>query len=285
MLTGLGAAWARADFAPLRAALAGPVEGSPPLRRLAVRLGPPALRAGLSINPMSGAVLRGAETVRPGAGPSDWLVQAFGSAARHPLAVPLWHGPRADAATLVLEALPRAVALDRDPEAGEAVAVIGLALGRLNATQEALAAGVFGARAVRVQGWDRVIRVERALAPPAPEPEDIAAVAARLREAFPGAEGAGGLFLGPEAARPPRWRGASADPDAEALADWIPRLAAARRILAAEARLAALAAAIGAQAKLGLLALGEASPEATSVAALRNEMVTADAAAAWLEAA
>ncbi|WP_339951994.1 hypothetical protein [uncultured Albimonas sp.] len=309
MLTSARAAWARQDFAPLRAALSRAWEVAP----VAARRAPEgALQDGLrriegpvAANPMSGALfLRGRRLAPPPpeAGgeprPTDWIVQSFPSRLRYPALAPLWYGQTADLAAILVEALPRAIALERAPEAAGAVALVSLRLGRLDRMQEMLNAGVFAPRAVKVHAWDKLISAPlawRLETPPAPE--DLRTGAARLRAAF-GGEAVGGaplvLLKGGEAAaaaglaEAARRAGAAIlDPDATPLARLVRAIAAAPRLLVGGRGELAAALLAGAGCAVGELAAPARAPRGALAAAAMEkppEILAGEAADIWLRA-
>lgn len=249
MLTALRAAWARQDFAPLRAALSAPWELSPAAARRPAAGEP---RAGLlriegpvAANPMSGALFRAGRRLPPAPvggepRPTDWIVQSFPSRLRYPAIAPLWYGAAPTLAAILDEALPRALMLDRLSETAGAVALVSRELGRLDRMQELLNAGVFAPRAVKVHAWDKLISAPLAwrLAE-APGPAEREAALARVRAAFPGRAGAARpvLLHGPAAeaslaALAARAGALALDPDATPLSRLLPALAAAPRVLA-----------------------------------------------------
>jgi hypothetical protein len=196
------AAWARADFAPLRAA-AGRAAGLGPWARPRPAAGTwlgegeaLAVAGRLWVEPMGGTVFDGARVLDPGwpaPAPVDWLVRAFPSRQRLGAVAPLWFGRRAGAVEVYADLLPRAAALERLGVGAEVTALISWRIGRLRAVQAALAAGVFAPRPVKVQGWERLIGAERAVLL-RPGVGDAARAGARLRAAF-GAEAGGPVWL------------------------------------------------------------------------------------------
>ncbi|MGR3781002.1 MAG: hypothetical protein ACU0DT_07050 [Albimonas sp.] len=301
MLTPARAAWARLDFAPLRAALSRVWEVSPAARRApapAARDGLARIEGPVAANPMSGALFVGGRRLPPPPGaaerPTDWIVQTFPSRLRYAALAPCWYGERADLAAILTEALPAVLALDRDPRTEGAVALISLRLGRLDRMQELLNAGVLAPRAVKVHAWDKVISAPLAwrLETP-PNPEDLRAGAARLRAAFaPGAVPAAAplaLLAGGEAsplAAAARRAGACVlDPDATPLARLVPALAAAPRVLAGGRGELAAALLAGPGAAVAEVAQGPRDPRAARTGAAMGdsvEILGADSAAAWL---
>ncbi|MDF2234542.1 hypothetical protein P2H44_18430 [Albimonas sp. CAU 1670] len=305
MLTAARAAWARLDFAGLRAALSTPWEALPRAARRPLD-GPVAeglrrIEGPVAANPMSGALFLGGRRLAPpppGAGgeprPTDWIVQTFPSRLRYPAIAPIWYGERADLAAILTEALPRALMLDRDPEAAGAVALVGLPLARLDRMQEMLNAGVFAPRAVKAHAWDKVISAPRAWRPEAaPAAAELREGARRVREAFAG----GARDVGPpvvllpsvdgEAARALRAAagrtGALAlDPDATPLSRLVPALAAAPRILAADGRALAAALLASPGAAAALPAGGEAPISVASAMEIPPEILPHGATEPWL---
>ncbi|SDX77349.1 hypothetical protein SAMN05444336_1101 [Albimonas donghaensis] len=192
MLTALRAAWARADFAPLR----GVVGRAGDALRPAPDTAPPGESAGTRvwINPGSGALFRGLTPIAAGpdgggrggraAPPSDWIVQAFPARARVTRAIPLWYGARPDLLALLGEALPRHLAREAAGIPEDAVSVISLGLGRLDCVQDALAAGVFAPRPLRVHAWDKLIGADAVHPCPVPGAAEMRGVASHLRACF-----------------------------------------------------------------------------------------------------
>ncbi|MEE3098609.1 MAG: hypothetical protein VX463_02450, partial [Pseudomonadota bacterium] len=189
MLTAIRAAWARADFAPLRAAAGRAGDAARPAPAASPEAAGP--HRDMWINPASGALFRGLRPVaagpdaggsgRAGAPASDWIVQAFPARARVTRAIPLWYGARADLVALLAEALPRHLAREAAGIPADAVSLISLPLGRLDATQDALAAGAFAPAPLRVHAWDKLIGAEEVFDAPRPGAEAQGRVAARLR--------------------------------------------------------------------------------------------------------
>ncbi|MFT6773155.1 MAG: hypothetical protein ACJA1L_000862 [Paracoccaceae bacterium] len=235
--------WAKADFRGPRLVLsamarpAWPKAVTPeatPGRGFLVLTGP------LTLNPGNGAPFRG---LRPAGGAgllgADLVVQAFPSVSRHGPLMPLWYGRLADVTALLTEALPRLMALERDG-APEATPTVGLAMGRLAATQEALAAGVFAPRGLRVQAWDKVMKTDRAVIPAqgAVDPDALCLAGARLREVFDlrGTGQGPAVTLGYGAGQ------GAMDPDRTPLRALLSALFDASEIYAVDPRLRALAA-------------------------------------------
>jgi hypothetical protein len=256
-LVRLRAVWAGMSFTGARAAAGRVIGAAIPARRAdGDWLGDGAalaLAGRLSVDPLSGAVFRDGRPLSPpwGApGPPDWLVRAFPSRQSFPEVAPLWFGPRPDVVAALAEALPRRVALDRLAPA--AVGLVGVGLGRLDAMQEALSAGVFAPGAVKVQPWDKVIHATRVVWPaPGFAPDDLREAGRRLRAAYgSGPEGAVMLVTGGEARAArlwPDWRETLAregarllDPERTPLAVLVPALAGARRLIAPDSGEAAL---------------------------------------------
>ena len=269
VLSALRRAWARADLAPLRLALSALAEPLLSARRPA-QATPEAARgvralhvAGpLKVNPASGALTRGGR--RLDAGPpeavqTDWLVQAFPSPLSFPRVAPVWYGRRASVAALLTEALPAILALDRLAGAREAVALISVPLGRLNATQQALNAGLFQPRRVRVHAREKLIAAQGATVLTGVDPDAglLDEARARLLAAFPAQAGEGApvlLCAGGPARAARLWPGFSRaaadlaaagvrviDPETVPLADLVRALAAAPALAAPETAEAALA--------------------------------------------
>ncbi len=245
------AAWARADFAPARAALGRAVELGPWARTrpaAGARLGAGdglALTGRLSVEPMGGAVFEGGRRLDPGwppAAPVDWLVRAFPSRRRFEAVAPVWHGRHADAVALFAELLPRLAMLERLGVGPEVVALISREMGRLKPVQALLAAGALAPRPVKVQGWDQVIEARRAvlLRPDATDAGDAARAGARLRAVF-GATPGGAVWIcrSEEAAGAPPGSDALAL-DAAGLARVVRRAAGAEALAASRGAAAAL---------------------------------------------
>ncbi|SFJ13233.1 hypothetical protein [Albimonas pacifica] len=304
MLTTARAAWARLDFAPLRATLSAAWEVLPAARRAPA----PAPEGGLlrvegpvSANPMSGALFVGGRRLPPPPGgerPTDWIVQTFPSRLRYPAIAPCWYGARADLAAILTEALPAILALDRFPQTAGAVALVSLRLGRLDRMQELLNAGVTAPRAVKVHAWDKLISAPvawRLETPPAPA--DLRAGAARLRAAFVGdrVEASGpplALLAGGEASPlAAAVRGAGVrvlDPDATPLAQLVPAVAGASRVLAGGEGELAVALLAGPAAAVAEVAQGPRDPRAGLAAGAMEksvEILGGNQAPDWLRAA
>lgn len=249
--TRLRAVWAGAEFSGLRAAVGRAVDATPLGRAreagAPIGEGAVAVEGRLSVCPMSGAVFDGRARLSPGwreARPVDWLVRAFPSRQAIPEVCPLWFGARADTVAVLAEALPRALALRR--LAPEAVALVSVALGRLDRMQEALGAGVFAPVPVKVQPWERLVLARRAvwLRPGAAGAGDLMEAGARLRAAFgAGGEGepvavvAGGAT---RAARLGLAGGRVLDPESTPLGELVRAVAAAPRLIVPDTGEAAL---------------------------------------------
>lgn len=145
----------------------------------------------VAVNP-SGTVVREGRVVREGPVRPDWLTHRFGSPLNvEGTAALAGYARGADLVTLLCEVLPAAAALER---AGETppVLLMGLPLARLDATQDALNARLFGRVAVKVHGAHRVARAGALLPLGPPADRDLAEVAARLRAAYGPATRTGG---------------------------------------------------------------------------------------------
>ncbi|SET65551.1 hypothetical protein [Oceanicella actignis] len=152
----------------------------------------------LHANPANGALFRGLRPLRlppehadaPAAAAmapharADLVVQLFHSLSRAEAIAPICYDPEAGPEQLLAEVLPRTLMLDRLGAPPMLRATVGLALGVQDATQDALAAGLFGRRRLRAHAFDKVIAARAAWLLPPPGPDLMAEAAERIARVF-----------------------------------------------------------------------------------------------------